>query len=65
MAQVRFSRRTSFSWRVQVQLLPFGGMYTEEVQDTLQETDVLRLNFTWAIFNRIRLESIKSIIVTR
>ena len=48
-----------------MQLLPFGGMYTEEVQDTLQETDVLRLNFTWAIFNRIRLESIKSIIVTR
>ena len=49
-AQVKFSRRTSVSWRVQVQLLPFFffGMYTEEVQDTLQETDVLRLNFTLA-----------------
>ena len=46
-AQVKFSHRTSVSWRVQVQLLPFG-MYTEEVLDTLQETDVARLNFTWA-----------------
>ena len=46
-AQVKFSRGTSVSWRVQVQLLLFG-MYTEEVQDTLQETDVPRLNFTLA-----------------
>ena len=49
VAQVKFSRRTSVSWRMQVQLLPFG-MYTEEVQDTLQETNVPRLNFTWAHF---------------
>ena len=39
LAQVNFSHRTFVSWRVQVQLLPFG-MYMEEVQDTLQETDV-------------------------
>ena len=39
MAQVKFSRRTSVSWRVQVQLLLFG-MYTKEVQDTLKETYV-------------------------
>ena len=30
-----------------MQLLPFG-MYAEEVQDTLQETDVPLLNFTLA-----------------
>ena len=47
LAQVNFSHSTSVSWRVQVQLLPFG-MYMEEVQDTLHETDVPRLNFTWA-----------------
>ena len=47
LEQVNFSHRTSVSWRVQVQLLLFG-MYMEEVQDTLQETDVPRLNFTWA-----------------
>ena len=41
----------SVSWRVQVQLLSFG-IYTEEVQDTLQETDVPRLNFTLAHFSQ-------------
>ena len=52
------SCRTSVSWRVQVQLLPFG-MYTEEVQDTLQKTDVPRLNFTWA-YKSIILKVTKS-----
>ena len=46
-AQVKFSRRTSVSWRVSCTSslhIPNGRSCT----CTLQKTDVLRLNFNWA-----------------
>ena len=40
-----------------MELLPFG-MFTEEVQDTLQETDVPQLNFIWVATESVTLKLI-------